>query len=215
VLGLYFPTREAALQNMTSLHISSTRIRMPMTMSIVMSLVRLVVILHWWICLQLFTKPLQQNQVKVNSMNRSNKTHVTPAVAHTNEPSLIDAIGIEVEKMDMEDGAAEAEPDKKPRYFCSEGLPWCNRNYEILSQLMNTLCMSESQAALMLTAVSEPIRFRLKSPFVPVGYRLINWIAPVLSHQVLHQSVKRSVEFLKIPKFGCDHSTKILLFLFP
>jgi hypothetical protein len=57
-------------------------------------------------------------------MNRSNKTHVTPAVAHTNEPSLIDAIGIEVEKMDMEDGAAEAEREmvvylmaRRPKVF--------------------------------------------------------------------------------------------------
>ena len=88
-------------------------------------------------------------------MNRFNTTHLTPVGAHPLQPSLMDAIGVEVAKLNMEDGAAEAEPDKKPRYLCSDGLPWCNRNYEILSQLMNTLCMSESQAALMLTAVSQ------------------------------------------------------------
>ena len=88
-------------------------------------------------------------------MNPFHKTHLMASAGGLpNEPSLIDAIALEVAKMEKEDGASEAEPDKKPRYLCADALPWRNRNYEVLSQLMNTLCMSESQAALMLTAVN-------------------------------------------------------------
>ena len=57
-------------------------------------------------------------------MNRFNTTHLTHVGAHPLQPSLIDAIGVEVSKLNMEDGAAEAELDKKPRYLCSDGLPW-------------------------------------------------------------------------------------------
>ena len=96
--------------------------------------------------------------MKSHCWNRFHKTHITTASALPNEHSLIDAIALDVAKMEMEDGASEAESEKKPRYLCVDGLPWCNPNYEVLSQLMNTLCLSESQATLMLTAVNAPMQ---------------------------------------------------------
>ena len=47
-------------------------------------------------------------------MNRFNTTHLTPVGSHPLQPSLIDAIGVEVAKLNMEDGAAEAELIKAP-----------------------------------------------------------------------------------------------------
>jgi hypothetical protein len=85
---------------------------MPMAMSIVMLLARLLVIPHHWIYLQPFTEALQHNQVKMNFMNRFNKTHLTP---HRHEPSLIDSWG---RGSKIVSGTAEAELEKKPSMSC-------------------------------------------------------------------------------------------------
>jgi len=45
--------------------------------------------------------------------NRFHKTHIATAGALPNDPSLIDAIALDVAKMEMQDGASEAESEKK------------------------------------------------------------------------------------------------------
>ena len=74
-----------------------------------------------------------------------------------------------------EDPTTESTP--KPNLH--QTFQWKSKNYEVLSQLLNTLALSESQAELVLLGVRNKFRNLI---FIPIR-RLLNWTKLSLCRQ--------------------------------